>query len=1380
MKNFIVFGNWIKNTENSQQYALENDFLLEALSDESKLKFIEKYKWIYFTWDKSIDEQIISAILSLKQQIKDSWEKIWIDKDKTGKTKLEKLLFILKNTIEKKYSPILESRINIAKNCKTHLKKILLTAVDKYQDEELDMLYSFHCVTFDVLERLNWFNDNQWSQTKQIMNLLRDDFWINIFPNSISKDNLENIIKNILYLKGNNFDNIEVFTNNEFNAVFLANWRLSVIELLSLPCEDFKLVISTIWSDLDCLTATFPGYEAYQYVCDELRMRHLTNDKMYDILSGLTWPKNIKLLPFWIDKWLPLDMLSSPNIDNSISYEQCEYIYDNMSQNPNILLKLFEFKYDTLIFIYNNITNDVDEIINDYAHLKYIKCSDMNVIYENVKKLEWVNSDKTFQNLIKIMGNKKYYKKVYWNIIFFSKYFTDALLNRLDKDSLEDRNWMSLIFKSCLKNLEFFFNNWIFTSFDDFLNKDNLFLLYMNIGQLNFLHDYWLCKSKEDFRLAWWTLCSLSHENAKYFYDEGIYTTLDDLISENNTILLMLELTSIKFLHENKICITIEDFIKYQHIIQFADDESLSILSDLYQKNIDYEDKFDLFNHIFQKEYSNKLKNEIIHKIWHLPIGTAKKYSKLCEIFNNSYSSDVQAVKDYLIIDILDTDNPEEVVKKVNTIFMESDLPIVSKIFQVFKYVYTENIFNKKLEQHKNASHYLQSCDTYGKRLSIIYKDLMHIMIKSGESSLKEFIQSIICSRKALYDFENSESLNYEWYKQILSLLKTTVALSTINNNLVKNAKILKPDWNIDTEAIKELYKNLKRSLLIKENDSLYNFFLKLCRKIWYNSLEDIITDMEESQKKANDNWISMFISTQEWEAFNSSNTYFLKWVELEPFWEILNRWVTSKEYLWWWEWSDNTVSSDSTPFDTDGVIVNCKDIFQAVRWLWWHGNLAIVINTNKPWIHDTDTGLQWYDSEIYELFKNHGNDCNCYWIRTWIASTEFDAVIYNASEINLDEIQKIKYFIAKKWFYIPVFNLDGNLLFTPQEYSELRQGFSFSDKYQWYDILQRDWNCVSSSQCDKINKWDEKFNDFILEQRNLNISNRNTNNETMAKFVFDKIKGILRDELWIPCNQDKSLLWAELYDSGSTWRWTEIPSNDIDLDFTLLLNSEDFEKLDTIQNVIHKKIWTLESSDHSTVDGNWLQIKSNINGLWKDFGYEKWIRFDLLILKKTKSYLYPSNVAMQDRLSKLEQLYWKDTLDFVKENVVIMKKLLKSQWRYKNTEWWMGWIGVENRIMQHHWNFIEALEAFEEAAYGWKYKEGKLNIPFDEFKTRYSIWDCWQNFKDNNNDNYVLKMNESWYDWILNIIKTYRTEWLNWISKLLHDYEDAKAKFLM
>ena len=151
----------------------------------------------------------------------------------------------------------------------------------------------------------------------------------------------------------------------------------------------------------------------------------------------------------------------------------------------------------------------------------------------------------------------------------------------------------------------------------------------------------------------------------------------------------------------------------------------------------------------------------------------------------------------------------------------------------------------------------------------------------------------------------------------------------------------------------------------------------------------------------------------------------------------------------------------------------------------------------------------------------------------------------------------------------------------------------------------------------------------------------------------------------------------------------------------------------------------------------------------------------------------------MKDRLQKIETLYGKDTSDFVKENIVIMKKLLKSQWTYKNTEWWMWWIGVENRIMQHHWNFIEALEAFEQVAYGWQYEEGKTNIPFEEFKKLYTIWDSWQNFKDNNNDNYIEKMNESGYNWILNIIKKYRTGWLNWISELIQNYEENKAEFI-
>ena len=1377
MKNFIVFGSKIEDANCTQQYTLGKDFLFKALSDESKLEFIEKYKWIYFTWDKLVDEQIISAILSLKQWIKNSWENFMIDKEKTHKSKIEKLLFILRNTIEEKESfPALESRINIAKNCKNRIKNILLSAVNKYQNEELQMLYSFHCITFDVLDKLNWFNDDQWSQTKQIMNLLKNNLWIKIFPNSISTDNLENIINNALSIKKNNFDYVEIFTNNTFNQVFLANWKLSMIELLSLPCEDFRLVLPSLWNSLDMLSCSFPGYETYQNICNELRQRNLSDMKIFCVLLNSKFKDWIRLWALQIDC---IDKLLSSETENiELSYKQCLYIYNTITKDFNQLIKLREFNLLTLLYIYNNITKDVDEIINDYHHLKNIDWNDLITIHENIKKYGLPNADKIFEKLMKNFWNGKYYGSCHWNIVFLCKHFTKDVLDRFFKNELENFNWSAFVASSNVKNLEFFYNEKIITTFNDFLNESYRHLFYMNLGDLKYLYNKWLCISKDEFSKAWASIFAVNFENVKYLYDEWIYTTLDDLTSDNNAKLLTLNVKSMKFLREKRLCITIEDFIKYQDIIWFADDESLSILCDSQNNDLNFDDKFELFNLISQKKYSADLKNEIIHKIRYLPIDTSKEYLKLCEIFDNSYSSDVQAVKSYLIMDILNTNNPEEVVKKVNTIFMESDLPIISKIFQVFKYIYSANIFNKKLEEHKCASPYLQSCNTYEKKVSTIYKDLMNIMIKSGESSLKEFIKSIIYCRQILYDFENWQVLDDEWYKQLLSLFEKAATLSTVNTNLVRNYEISRPYWTIDTETFKELYNNLKKFLLLRESDSLYTFFLNLCKKLWYNTLEDIINDMEESQEKANNNWISVFISAQQWQAFDPSINYFLKWINLEPLWEILDRWVTSTEYLWWWEWTHDTVSSNRTPFDTDGVIVNWENIFQIAE-MHWYGDLAIIINTDKPWIHNTDKGLQWYEPGKYEIFKNHDID-NYYWIRTGIASTEFEAFVYKPSKINLEEVQRIKYLIAKKWFYIPVFDLEGNLLFSPHEYSKLRQSFSFSDKYQWCDIQQKDWNYVSAIQCDKINKWDKTFEDFMIEQKNLSILNRSINNEAIAKLVFDIIKSILESELWIKCNQNKNLLWAELHDSGSTWRWTEIPSNDIDLDFTLLLNSEDYEKLDKIQNIIHEKIWTLQSSDHSTIDGNWLQIKSNINSLWKEFGYEKWIRFDLLILKKTKSYLYPSNVAMWDRLSRVEKLYGKDTLDFVKQNIIIMKKLLKSQWKYKNTEWWMGWIGVENRIMQHHWNFIEALEAFEQVAYRWKYEEDKSNIPFDEFKNLYGIWDCWQNFKDNNNDNYILKMNEAWYNWILNIIKTYRIGWLSWISKLLCAYKDTKAEFLM
>lgn len=1371
-----IYSNFFLEQRNGQYFwiwnkiSLKSDELLDTLYNDWA-NCARKYAWIYFTWNDVIDSQIMSASKKIKSVYK---VEDWMMKDGVNlwlNEKLEKLLFILKTIILKKQE-VVRSGLHLAKESENNIESILLMAVDKYSMQDLEILWSFKNITFDTLEKFESMGDFERNQIKEISEILINELWTEIFLTCLDKENIKNIKSNIEYLKKYQSDKLEIFNNSVLNLCFLRNWRWSTIDLLLLPNKYFKIVMMWTNFEINMFSLFFPWYKWYKDFFYSLRNSKLSDDELTRMLRKIDHWIWKDWMIFWIDKGLPLDTLMSNVTNIDISYEHCNYIYENITKDPAQLLELFKYDFEVLQYMYTNVTDNLDEI-NDLRYLvSGIKKDELQVIYQTLKDFD------LFKRLLKCFDtNLEIGPNTFSNVSFLCKTFKDDFVNRL-----KNNEWFGMLVMvdfAKTTNMEYFYESWLCKTVDDYMSLGQT-LLITNIENIKFAVKSWLCKTIEDVKSVkykWVLLAKV--DNVKYLYESWICKTLDDFESIEGAKILLMDIDNIKFLFDNWICKTPDEFKDYEQIAIEWDAKSLDILKNIYEKNDNYEQRFNLFSKINKSGYSSENKNDIIHKIGWMTFPMAEKYVQICEMFEKSNSYDIQVVKGQLITEVLKSDNPEEIIKKVDTIFLESKLPIISKIFQVFKYIYTEQTFNRLLKE--SSSPYLQSIKTYEKRLETIYKDLMNITIKSGETTLKEYIQSIIDCRNALYDFENWNVLDQKRCRQILSLMEKITSLNAIiNNHCAENTEILNHDWDLDYDTLKQYYSNLKRTLLIKKNDSLYTFFFKLCRKIWYSSLEEIITDMEKSQLEAHNNWLAKYNLIKKWELFDCSKKYFLKWIDSKSLWEILNRWVTSTEYLWWWEWSNDKASSNSTPFDTDGVMVDGENVFNVAK-VHGHWNLAIIINTNKPRIYDTNSWLQWYNSRLYEIFKNHWDDSDYYWIRTWIASTEFDVVIFKqvANTNNSEKLRQVKYDIAKNWFYLPVLDVEWNLLFTLDEYHRLRQCFSFSDKYNWYDVDNSKWNYIAAKQKDMINEWNEEFNNFIQEQKKWEKPNTNIDNETMAKFVFDKIKDILESEFWIKCNQNKNLLWAELYDSWSTWRWTEIPSNDIDLDFTLLLSADDFETVGEIQKVIHERIWTVESSDHSTVDSRGLQIKSGKNSLWKEYWYENWIQFDLLILQKEKSYLYPSNIAMQDRLDKVENLFGKDKLDFVKENIVIMKKLLKSQWVYKNTEWWIGWIWVENRIMQHHGNFTEALEAFETAAYGWIYEEWDVCLPFEEFKNTYTIRDSWQNFKDWKNDNYVLKMNETGYNWILNIIKKYRTEWLNWISELIKKYQEVKAEFL-
>jgi len=810
--------------------------------------------------------------------------------------------------------------------------------------------------------------------------------------------------------------------------------------------------------------------------------------------------------------------------------------------------------------------------------------------------------------------------------------------------------------------------------------------------------------------------------------------------------------------------------------------------------------------------YNQDKKISMIEKIIFLSLPQAIEYLEVFQVLDESISPDVQHIKNELIDEILLSDNPKEVAQKINDIFIKNNLPLVGKIFKVFVELYKKERFNREL--HKaNTSPILNSIKIFKQQQALIYKDLMNITIKSGNISLREYIDIFVWIEESIKKFETiirnidqtqelplegiltekeQERLLY-FFRKLDTLYETSSGNILPEPEHTETLKLWKA--TVDDKKLIEYYKNIRKRFLVKEDESLYDNFIKFIRPLWYTSFEEVKQEMEKSKQQAHQRWLGIcHEAMNNWWKVSLEKWDFIKGIQNTKIIEsVLERWCTSREYLGWWDesWSGKACS-DMTPFDIDGWSVteelsqyNFSEIlYKSVSWSYGNEWVALVIK-NKRWtLYNTrEQEIQWYTKGKYEVFQTWSNDH--YGIRTGIPSTEIDFLIWNGDNNSKNkEFEKICYEIAKNWFYIPIVNRKWTIIFTPEMYHNTKKTFMYCERYLWYDVLQEWW----------FQKIKEQDNEFSIVQSNTELweifvaHSPNNNkykkiseqNKELALSTMEKIKTILEEKCGIKFNSefDTAIVWAKIHDSWSTWRGTDVPTKDVDLDFTLLLDSKDYdEKLQDIKDIIHQEVGTLpwEIHDWLRESGLGLQIKSKKNTLWNR---QDGIALDLLIMKKIQVIEYSSSDAASDRLEYIRKTYGVKALEQVRTNIIIMKKLLKAKCCYKKPEWWFGGIGVENRILQHHGNFIEALESFEKVAYEWKYQEWKNPISFQEFQGKYPIYDIGENYKDGGKDNFVFRMKEKWYNWILEIIKEYRKHWLKWIEKILDEYLQKKAEF--
>lgn len=1033
--------------------------------------------------------------------------------------------------------------------------------------------------------------------------------------------------------------------------------------------------------------------------------------------------------------------------------------------------------------------------------------------------------------------------------IIFEKYseFFFQIAEKYKKKSVRELNqsdeilWIHNILYSdnIEKRLKIIFERYPDLSRDEFLWLDRI-ITNCNIKKLKIIFEKYPNISAKELKL----LKSIVRENNGRLKNRDLIIilkkypniTIDELGQFKNSSCCLYE--NLKIIFKKYPHISLDDLIDLRDLLSHSENQNLKRFFDYFSeinveklksvqnigkillpKNLKFKEEnhnwyLELISDIVCTKYLDDKKKLMIEKLVSLTFDEAKHYLKIFKIFDDSISMDVQRIKNELIEEVLKSDAPEDVAKIINNIFERNNLPLTWKIFKVFELLYPINKIKENLNPTRWKSRlWSPTLNDYIKKdrnvYSLIYRDLMNIAIKSWDRSLRDYLKIFVWSEDLLKKFEGIVSDTwFNWEdpfcldkkleeKEQEKLLYLFRRISVLYNryfwdeisewNSIEDKKL----WlsKVADNQLVEFYNDIKKWFHLREWVSIYDRLKSLLYVNWlkYHSAEEVLEDMNKYKKIAHERGLKYYNESTWWKIKFPEQT-FLKWVTEDAFPKIINRWVTCREYLWWWENWDSAWS-DCTPFDIDWVYPNPRKEWK------YYWNVVLSIDTNRCNIFDTwKYWLSWYQDKQYELFKTWVVGKDHYGIRTWIPMTEIDYIIYNWN-FGSKEFQDMCYEIARNGYYIPIVDNRWNIKYNPQMYHNIRLWFNYMEYYDWFDVELRDWKFDLKKSDNIVNKsyhWnnkkinDNELADFVSENSPTSekYSEFAEKNKKLADDTIILIKKILEEKCWISFNSqfDSSITWAEIHDSWSTWRWTDIPTKDVDLDFTLLLDVKDYNRIDEIRKIIHEEIWTRESNDHAVQEW-WNQIKSKINNIWKSRERPNWIPLDLLILKKSQVIDYSSSDAMKEKLEFIRRNLWEKDLDRVRTNVIIMKKLLKWKWCYKKPEWWISWIWVENWIAQNHWSFIEALESFEKIAYWWEYAPWKRPMSLNEFKKNYPIYDAWENYKDWWNDNFVYKIDKEWdtncYKSILEIIKVLRTEWIDWIRRLIEEYEAKKSEFI-
>lgn len=725
-----------------------------------------------------------------------------------------------------------------------------------------------------------------------------------------------------------------------------------------------------------------------------------------------------------------------------------------------------------------------------------------------------------------------------------------------------------------------------------------------------------------------------------------------------------------------------------------------------------------------------------------------KEYEIYLELFKVKIPG-LLAINNQVAAICAQSENPKDALNRIISIFELESVPDFVKRLFVFKYLYNPQKLNN-LEIDSPTLTNAKS-ETGNRIYGICFRDLAKININSGEESLMAFAKQIQEIENIDFDTigkDEDEIVQNEKLDNIVTQV-FTLQLQALKGKRFEKSN---PEFQIND------FKNLKTSEKV--------VFLK---KIIGNHDSGLIGELEKTYltplgiSKFSDiekQYSSKLSEANNRNIENSNNgieegEYLIKAVNSHFFESILNNGLIAREFL-----GDINADSDATPLDTDFLKSDPESIDIDRDKIKTYGNLICVIKDRGQFLDTSSENLdigdksyeRWKDKN--EVFLSGKVDSKHFGVRTGIDSLELDSLIFNSGDFDSlisnygdnDQFSYLKYHLARKNFYVPIYDKEKKLIFSQKDWEESKKMFAgtrFSNQNIEVKSRDEDLSPKASTELEKIKQ------DRSKQENQDSI-------KTLSDEILNRIHEVLQKyKIRIRNDSNLDIYGAEIIDTGSTGRGTN-KADGIDFDLAVVIDLQNFEEnKDKLFLDLKDAFSEIGENGRVEQNGDTLRLFSAKIG-------EEAIDVDISIMPKlVSSGIVSSDMVVKEKFNNISTNYGEEVCENVKQQIVLAKTMMSEYKCYKKTysgesePSGIGGIGVENWILDNNGSFYEACKHLLDLV-----NSNGEPIKLEKFKEEYKLFDAGTNLRfldgsfNKKHNNFISALNQKGFDNLIQMAK--------------------------